>query len=57
MTSLSRQIEEKGEGGILRVQLVVLVECERCSNVVEPRDVHVFAEFLRFKPLCVCVAS
>lgn len=57
MTSLSRQIEEKGEGGILRVQPVVLVECERCSNVAEPRDVHVFAEFLRFKPLCVCVAS
>lgn len=29
MTSLSRQIDEKGQGGILRVQPVVLLECDR----------------------------
>lgn len=31
MSSLSRQIEEKGQGRILRVQPVVLLECDKAA--------------------------
>lgn len=59
MTSVRRQIEEKVQRGYSGYPeyLWFNLSATEGSNVAELRDVHVFAEFLRFKPQCVCLPS